>query len=40
MSTNKKVITEKQNFNRKLLKNNVKFQGHLKVKIIMFVKMS
>jgi len=32
LSTNEKVITEKQNFNP-LLKNNVEYQGHLKVKV-------
>jgi len=32
LSTNEKVITEKQN-----LKNNVEYQGHLKVKVIMLV---
>ena len=32
LSTNEKVITEKQH---KLLKNNVEYQGHLKVKVMM-----
>ena len=32
LSTNEKVITDKQNFNTK---NNVEYQGHLKVKVIM-----
>ena len=32
LSTIEKVITEKQNFNP-LLKNNVEYQGHLKVKV-------
>ena len=31
LSTNEKVVTEKQN----LFKNNVKYQGHLKVKVTM-----
>ena len=31
LSTNEKVITEKQN----LLKNNVQYQGHLKVRVMM-----
>ena len=34
LSTNEKVITEKQNFNTKLLKNNVEYQGHLKVNVM------
>ena len=33
LSTNEKVITEKQNFNANCLKNNVQYQGHLKVKV-------
>ena len=33
LSTIEKVITEKQNFNTKLLKNNVEYQSHLKVKV-------
>ena len=36
MSTNEKVITEKNKKNQhKLLKNNVEYQGHLKVKVMM-----
>ena len=31
LSTNEKVVTEKQN----LFKNNVEYQGHLKVKVTM-----
>ena len=33
MSNNGKVITEKQNFNANCLKNNVQYQGHLKVNV-------
>ena len=36
LSTNEKVITEKTTKNQhKLLKNNVEYQGHLKVKVMM-----
>ena len=36
LSTNEKVITEKQTKNQhKMLKNNVEYQGHLKVKVMM-----
>ena len=31
LSTNEKVLTEKQNLKHKLLKNNVEYQGHLKI---------
>ena len=34
MSTNEKVITEKQNFNTIFLKNIVEYQGHLKVTML------
>ena len=33
LSTNEKVITEKQNFNTICFKNNVEYQCHLKVKV-------
>jgi len=36
LSTNEKVITEKQNVNP-LLKNNVEYQGHLKVKVTTYM---
>jgi len=35
LSTNEKVITEKTKNQHKLLKNNVEYQGHLKVKVMM-----
>jgi len=35
LSTNEKVITEKTKIQYKLLKNNVEYQGHLKVKVMM-----
>ena len=34
MSTNEKVITEKQKFNTNFLKNIVEYQGHLKVTML------
>ena len=33
LSTNEKVLTEKQNLKHKLLKNNVEYQGHLKINV-------